>query len=82
MKTVKAFNATTQQTEDAICSVDKNLELLFTFENGHFIKLPGHLSTEEIKEALTKHEEQNAGQISAEIFEKQKLANEAKLNDL
>lgn len=78
-KTRAAFNATTQQVEDAVVTIDVNGEYLFTFEDGSFFKLPGNLTAEEITEALAKEEASNIGQVKAEDVE---AANEAKLANI
>lgn len=78
-KTREAFNATTQQLEDAIVTIDVNGEYLFTFEDGSFFKLPGNLTAKEITEALAKEEASNIGQVKAEDVE---AANEAKLANI
>lgn len=78
-KTRAAFNATTQQVEDAVVTIDVNGEYLFTFADGSFFKLPGNLTAEEITEALAKEEVSNIGQVKAEDVE---AANEAKLANI
>lgn len=69
MKTKKVFNARTQQVEDAVVTIDNNGEYVFTFADGSFFKLPGHLDKEGVAEALKAHEEANKGQLSAEAIE-------------
>lgn len=78
-KTRAAFNAITQQVEDAEVTIDVQGDYLFTFADGSFFKLPGNLSAKEIKEALAKYEAANIGQIKAEDVEAE---NEAKLANI
>ena len=78
-KTRAAFNATTQQVEDAVVTIDVQGDYLFTFEDGSFFKLPGNLTSKEVTAALAKEEAANIGQIKAEDVEAEK---EAKLANI
>lgn len=78
-KAKAAFNAITQQVEDAEVTIDVHGDYLFTFADGSFFKLPGNLSAKEIKEELAKYEAANIGQVKAEDVE---AANEAKLANI
>jgi len=83
MKKIQAFNARTQEVEDAVVTVDKNGEFVVTFEDNSFIKFPAHFSASDIKEHLAKHEEHNTGQIPADGKAEAMISeNEAKLEDL
>lgn len=78
-KTREAFNANTQQLEDAEVTIDAHGEYLFTFSDGSFFKLPGDLDKDAVTEALAVYESANVGQVKAEDFE---AANEAKLANI
>lgn len=78
-KTREAFNANTQQVEDAEVTIDVHGDYLFTFADGSFFKLPGGLSKKEIDSHLAKYEAANIGQVKAEDVE---AANEAKLANI
>lgn len=64
MKKVIAFNAITQQDEEAIVTIDNNGEFVFTFADKSFFKLPGDLTKKQIFEALEKEKLSNEGQVS------------------
>ena len=64
MKTREAFNANTQQIEEATVTIDNNGDYLFTFEDGSFFKLPGTFGKEEIDNALEAHQTDNEGKIT------------------
>jgi len=78
-KTRSAFNAITQQVEDAEVTIDVYGDYLFTFADGSFFKLPGTLDKDGITEELEKYEAANIGQIKAEDVEAE---NEAKLANI
>jgi hypothetical protein len=81
-KKIKAFNAVTQQVEDAVVTVDKNNEFLVTFADSSFLKFPADFDVEDLKAGLKANEEANLGQVSAAEMEAQRVANEEKLADL
>lgn len=74
-----AFNANTQQLEDAEVVIDAQGDYLFTFADSSFFKLPGSLDKDGVNEALEAYELANVGQVKAEDFE---AANEAKLANI
>lgn len=79
MKTRLAFNAITQQLEEAIVTIDKNGEYLFTFEDGSFFKLPGDLDKKGINAALEAYEKANTGQVPQALIDAE---NEEKLKNI
>ena len=81
-KTIKAFNAGTQQTENAVISVNGENEFLVTFKDKSFFKMPATFTAQDIKDYLIAYEEANKGQISAADVEKEKVENESKLDEL
>jgi hypothetical protein len=42
------FNATTQQNEEAVCTVDTANEIIATFADGNFCKFPAGMTMEEV----------------------------------
>ncbi len=56
------FNATTQQVELAELSVDKNNEIVATFEDGSFLKFPAGLTSEEFAAQIAAVQVHNEGQ--------------------
>lgn len=62
MATKELFNARTQQIEEAELTVDKNNEIVATFEDGGFIKFPAGMTKAEFTKALKLHEKHNVGQ--------------------
>lgn len=69
MKIIKTFNARSQEIEDAVVTIDSNGEFLFTFEDGSFFKLPGHLDKDGVAETLKAHEKANKGQLSQDAID-------------
>lgn len=82
MATRELFNSRTQQVEEATLTVDKNNEIVATFEDGGFIKFPAGLSKEEFEELIELHQEENEGQkvITKEILEEQAAERQASLD--
>jgi len=79
MKTRIAFNATTQTEEEAIVTIDRNGEYLFTFSNGAFFKLPSDFTKEQINKALDDLKTANEGQLLQEVIDQE---NEEKLDNV
>lgn len=79
VKTREAFNANTQQMEEAVVTIDQNGDYLFMFEDESFLKLPGDLDKEGIDNALTAHQLDNEGKVTLAALEK---INEAKLENV
>lgn len=79
MKIREAFNAITQQIEEAQVTIDQNGEYVFTFADNSFFKLPGDLDKKGVDKALEAHEAANKGQLSQSVIEK---ANEEKLKNI
>jgi hypothetical protein len=78
MKTRQAFNANTQQLEDADVTIDQNGDYLFTFADFSFLKFPGDFDKKGINDALDAHQAENEGKVTLAALEKineEKLAN-------
>jgi hypothetical protein len=61
MPTRKVFNNAAQQVEDAELTVDHNNEIVITFKDKSFFKLPAGLTKKEFEAALEAHEVHNKG---------------------
>lgn len=64
MKKVTAFNAITQQDEEAIVTIDVNGEFVFKFADKSFFKLPGDLTKKEVFDAIAREKKNSEGQVS------------------
>jgi len=56
---LKVFNANTQENEQATITEGKDKELVVSFADGSFFKLPAGLTDKEVKKLLELHEEHN-----------------------
>lgn len=56
------FNATTQQVEPAELTVDKNNDIVATFDDGSFLKFPAGMTAEEFTEHIAAVQVHNEGQ--------------------
>lgn len=73
MPTRKLFNAKTQQVEDAEFTVDKNNEIVATFQDEGFIKFPANLTKDEFESLVADHQTANRGQESISPEEQAKM---------
>lgn len=69
--TLTAFNVATQKDEVCDGYFDNNDELVLTFKNGSFIKVPKSIDTKvKLDKYLAGHRTNNIGQVSVEAKEK------------
>lgn len=73
MKTKNIFCANEQEVTEHVVTIDNNGEFVFTCDCGRFIKLPGDIKKDELKEALEAHKASNEGQLTVEEVEKANL---------
>lgn len=72
----KLFNATTQQVETATLSVDRNNEVIASFDDGSFVKFPAGLSPEQFDMLIELQQSANEGQdvLTPEVLAAQEAA--------
>ena len=79
---IVAFNVATQEDENALISVDTNGEFIIKFADESFFRLPGDMTSKEIKDYLIVHKESNIGQIPAVDNEKKIIEMKSVLSEL
>lgn len=75
-KTIKLFNARANEAQDAELSF-VNGEHHATFADGHFIKFPGDVTAEMLRDLIALHNEHNKPAVTQDMLDEQKAKAES-----